>query len=409
MPDYYEILGIPEQASAADIKFAFKRLAVKYHPDKNPGNFDAEEKFKSINTAYQVLSNPDKKARYDLILQYSRNVILPEQREPARYEPMEVKREASSRYRRRNYRDYDIYDRFDRKHNRIGNIWALSFLLSIIMITLVSTIWNNYRQDKYRQQVFASNQEYLQEAKRQFRNSNFQAVFLNLDKVNPEFGQASEVLQLRDQVAEEVVKHAEVKFRNADFQESKASLEMLQKHYNRVSFNALEILARSYLELGNHQQAISVFNYLNGFGYNVLTNHLDLGKIYSDKLNDQNMALHHFLKAMKEIEKFYQNTYGDAYPVLVNPSKMPEEHYIASYHLAMTYYRRGEYQKASENANWATLLRPNQPESYYLKGNCFEKLGQAEQACMEWAKASLRGSEEAGSKIKNICNNLLFR
>ncbi|MCR4944978.1 MAG: molecular chaperone DnaJ [Clostridium sp.] len=63
--DYYESLGLKKGASDEEIKRAFRKLAIKYHPDKNQGNKEAEEKFKEINEAYQVLSDPEKKARYD--------------------------------------------------------------------------------------------------------------------------------------------------------------------------------------------------------------------------------------------------------------------------------------------------------------------------------------------------------
>ena len=63
--DYYEVLGLQKGASEDEIKRAFRKLAIKYHPDKNQGNKEAEEKFKDINEAYQVLSDPEKKARYD--------------------------------------------------------------------------------------------------------------------------------------------------------------------------------------------------------------------------------------------------------------------------------------------------------------------------------------------------------
>ncbi|MBU5453902.1 molecular chaperone DnaJ [Caproiciproducens sp. MSJ-32] len=63
--DYYQILGLEKGASDDEIKRAFRKLAVKYHPDKNPGDKEAEAKFKEINEAYQVLSDPEKKARYD--------------------------------------------------------------------------------------------------------------------------------------------------------------------------------------------------------------------------------------------------------------------------------------------------------------------------------------------------------
>ncbi len=63
--DYYELLGVTKGAAATDIKKAYRKLAVKYHPDKNPGNKEAEDKFKEIAHAYEVLSDPQKRAQYD--------------------------------------------------------------------------------------------------------------------------------------------------------------------------------------------------------------------------------------------------------------------------------------------------------------------------------------------------------
>ena len=63
--DYYEILGVEKNATAEEIKKAYRKVAIKYHPDKNPGDKHAEESFKELSEACEVLSDADKRARYD--------------------------------------------------------------------------------------------------------------------------------------------------------------------------------------------------------------------------------------------------------------------------------------------------------------------------------------------------------
>jgi curved DNA-binding protein len=61
----YETLGLSSDANSDEIKKAYRKLAKQYHPDRNPGDKEAEEKFKEINAAYEVLSSPEKKSQYD--------------------------------------------------------------------------------------------------------------------------------------------------------------------------------------------------------------------------------------------------------------------------------------------------------------------------------------------------------
>ena len=63
--DYYELLGVSKTASADDIRKAYRKLAFRYHPDKNPGDEEAGKKFRDISNAYEVLHDPEKRAAYD--------------------------------------------------------------------------------------------------------------------------------------------------------------------------------------------------------------------------------------------------------------------------------------------------------------------------------------------------------
>src|SRR5208282_5123670 len=72
--DYYDLLGVPKKAVAKDIRTAFRKLARKYHPDLNPGDKSAEEKFKQLQEAYDVLSDTKKRQMYDQYGFYSDNI-----------------------------------------------------------------------------------------------------------------------------------------------------------------------------------------------------------------------------------------------------------------------------------------------------------------------------------------------
>src|SRR5437660_7349848 len=95
--DYYEVLNIERTATEEDIKKSYRKLAVKFHPDKNPGDKAAEEKFKELGEAYEALSDPQKRAAYD---QYGHAAFDPRMRGGGRaggfHDPTDIFREVFS-------------------------------------------------------------------------------------------------------------------------------------------------------------------------------------------------------------------------------------------------------------------------------------------------------------------------
>lgn len=146
----YSILGVSHTAPAQEIKLAYKRLALKYHPDRNPGDARAEELFKIVNAAYQTLSNPNKRARYDLRLQYLREQRQAIQQHQPYYNPRYRQTRQPAPVSERYYQNIPRREerRFGRKDLYITlGFFAFMFVFSVLLKSTMDYITG---EDRYK-------------------------------------------------------------------------------------------------------------------------------------------------------------------------------------------------------------------------------------------------------------------
>lgn len=175
MLNYYEILEVSQYASQTEIKAAFKKMAVRYHPDKNPDDKVAEDKFKLVNEAYQVLGNEYKKSVYDQRLFYKD--------ENKSYQSSTgtsgTQKRYYTTYRRRTYKGYNPYN------PQLHLLAVGGFVLSLVFVWLIYTLIENHYSEKnyrlafdlYQKKQYQAAFDKVQEAILQ-NDTNVQAYYL---------------------------------------------------------------------------------------------------------------------------------------------------------------------------------------------------------------------------------------
>ncbi len=178
MPDYYHLLGVQPRSSTTEIKAAYRRLALHYHPDKNAGDKAAEEKFKLIVEAYQVLSDPTKRFLYD-----NRTVFTPTAAQPQPYSPrnkdpyfQRAGRSSAPPHRKQG-------EGFSKKTRVMGGLFVglLLLLITIIPVTLqLYASVHNYNEGKrlYEEKAYMAALEKLSFGYRLFGTKNLETAKL---------------------------------------------------------------------------------------------------------------------------------------------------------------------------------------------------------------------------------------
>lgn len=379
MENYYEILGVPRTADQSAIKAAFKRLAMRHHPDRNPGNPEAEEIFKKINEAYHTLADPAKKVIYD-----SGIALLP------LFAAAEYEREM----KRRRYWYWKKYqDRGYRLDKEYFKIQGLAFLVFIVISGFCFGLIHT-AQYIVQQKVQARWQEITQSLKQV--NALYGAGHLddafqmiqNLKKENP-----NEFLFVyaKDSLVNVLRNTADTKFEENNFLDAVVFYSKLQKYESPVRYETISRISLCQFYLGNFKESLQALKHLHHQFPRNLELIYQIGIVNLEKLENPQEAMQYFSLGKKIFKENLTEVYGAAFETIVDPMDVPEIYYEIFEARARTNLQLHDFSEAVTDCNWAVFLRPTYGVPFKLRSEAYAALNRREKVCRDLYAAEMRG------------------
>lgn len=379
MINHYHTLGIPENASAEAIKAAFKALAVQYHPDKHQGDVVMEEQFKTINAAYQILSDPYKKAQFDLQLYHARMALSVEKN----------RRKQPYHYQTPHYRPRPYYRQGPINHKENNKATLYAFGLTFVVALLVMIVrWSyfQYHQMKY-DNLLEIRREQFVAAQHMFERDSLRQSLLKLSDLTPFKAEEKDIQQYHVSIMEGLIFKAESKFEERDFANAIQYYELVEQ-FSAYRPNAMRArLALSYRYTNKPKQSILLLKELIEAKYQVVSTLIQIGEIYNDELLEEEEAKKYFELARDVAVTEYQGRFGKAYMLVVEEEFIPKDHYNLFKNLATLYNKTEQPEKSIGISNWMKRVWSDSSDAYVLAGKSHEMLKNNSQACNEYKKA----------------------
>lgn len=391
MNNFYSILGVRPEADAAEIKAAFKRLAMEYHPDRNPGNRQAEEMFKVINEAYHTLSDPLKKSRYDAMMNYN-------QPEAPEIDWREENRRRFLRWQMAQQKQY----RFGKEYFKIQGLAFLVFtVIAGFCFALLHTA--TYVVKQQRTQHYQANSKALQQVDQLFSKGQFNDAFALIQTLGQE-----DPLEIRFRYAHDSLLHslqsiADEHFETKDFSEAVAHYLVLKKHEDPVRMETLRQIALCQFYLGNYAESIQALKHLHNQDPRNLTLVYEIGTLYLDKMENPSEALPYFTLGKKLFDDNLTDVYGTSFELTMKPADVPDIYYEIFQGRARCNLKLKQYDEAVTDCNWAALLRPRMSDPYTLRGLAHAEIKKYDRACADLKKARALGATDAATLQRKYC------
>lgn len=412
MINYYHILGISRQASSQEIKAAYRRLALRYHPDKNPGSSYAEDRFKEISHAYQVLKDPAKKAKHDLMLAYEELQAqagtgrpAPAQ-EPYRAYNARQEQEYARRTGQRPPRSWHYSRQPSQPFKRINTLataWAFGIVFAFAVLVVGLSSYRAYQEEQQIIEQTELAESIYQKAATFYEQKNYRYALQLLKTIDEQYKIPYNAGRLKHAVLKDVEEEASLLFEKEEYQQAATYYQLLVEHQPEYNPFVYARLVSSYEMIPDYVRAMYTYERVIQAEPLTIEARNRLAAILFD-MEKYEQALKYYRQASDIVVQEYVNLYGHAYPLAVNPAKTPESHYQLHCGLGQTYSSLGMFRQADSAFKWAIFLRPEKPEAHYLQGLNYREAGQQDKACEAMKKAARQGFKPAVQQLKMACS-----
>jgi len=384
MRNYYSILGISESASAVEIKAAFKALAVKYHPDKNPENPLMEELFKEVNHAYQVLSNPYEKARYDLQLQFGNQQEIFHSNpppEPPAYQYTNPKPRYTGR-------------QINWKENWKATGYAFAFTFAVASIIMIGVGIKEY-YDSYKMEKFLAERRLtFEKAVDDYHSGRLDSALFAINNLGSFSNVEMDMRAFKIKAHESLIFNADHQYYLHNYTDAIYYYELIEKHSPKFYLPLQERMAITYRQIGRFGKALKKLTELTIIGYNKINLYLMKAEIFRDDLNNGEEALRYFKLASDMAIKQYESVYGKAYPLVMSSKSVPESHFKIYSGLANQYFMNQDYQKTLKATAWNINMWPDSSANYVTAMKACIELNMLDLACEYYQQANGLGYDQ---------------
>lgn len=383
MTNYYHVLGLSENASPQQIKAAFKKLAVKYHPDKHPGISGMEGKFKAVNQAHQILTNEYEKARFDLKLKY--------QQFSSAHQPPPYQYNQRSQNRRR-----PVYSpkKVDYRQNAIATVYAfgITFLIALLVMT---GVWGKQTYDQRKlDQLLSERRSTYMEAKTSFNNGEYKEAIDIMASLSYFRGSEKDMKVFKEDMIDNIIQRAYSEYNSANFSDAILLFEMvIEFEPNMPFFEMKEYLAEAYRKNNQPRKSINVLGEFLDNEYEVIETLVKIAEIHRDMFDNLASAKGYFIIAHRLAVKKYKQFYGEGYSMVIQEKFVPPSHYLLYSGLADIYYRMNDFDLAIKAANWNKYVWPDSTAAFVTSGESYLALNQNHNACFEFNEAINLGWE----------------